>query len=163
MNPAQKLLDSITNTKAATVLCTLGLRLAKPGVYITYDKQHPVSSGGTAHFLFESSQDNEARKYLGIYDANIADVALDSFLDGAKGKTRELDQFIAQVEKLFLEALIVYGRRFLDNYQVIVKSLRDDISKYVITGGTPVFDAAGKVCGIENFSVKQLKEEDLPS
>jgi hypothetical protein len=158
MNPARILVDSITNTKAACVLCTLGLRLAKPGVFITYDKQHPRSSGGVAHFLFETSENNEARRYLAIYEAGVAETALDDFLEGAKGQSRELDQFIAQLEKLILEALIVYGRRFLDNYQVIAKSLRDDISKYVITGGTPVFDSAGKVQAIENFKVTQLKD-----
>ena len=135
------------------------MRLAKPGVYITYDRQHPRSSGGVAHFLFESSQNNEARKYLAIYETGVADVVLDDFLDGAKGKNPEIDRFISQLEKFLLEALIVYGRRFLDNYQVITKSLRDDISKFVVTGGTPVFDKAGKICAIENFKITQLNEE----
>src|SRR5215471_8054383 len=107
MNPARKLLDSITNTKAATVLCTLGLPLAKPGVYITYDREHPWSSGGVAHFLFESSQNNEVRRYLGIYEMGTADLALDQFIDNAKGKNRELDEFITEIEKLITEALIV--------------------------------------------------------
>src|SRR5215475_8888786 len=154
MNPAQ-ILDSIQNTKAACLLCTLGLRLAKPGVYITYNQQHRVYSRGIAHFLFESSQNTEARRYLAIYDAGIADITLDSFLDESKGKSPEIDRFISELEKLLLEALIVYGRRFLDNYDVISKSLKRDISKFVVTGGTPVFDKAGKVCAIENFKITQ--------
>lgn len=157
-----KLLDSISNTRAATVLCTLGLPLAKPGVCITYDREHPWSSGGVAHFLFESSRNNEVQRYLGIYEIATADLTLDEFLDKAKGKNHELDEFISQLEKLIADALIVYGRRFLDNYNTIKRSLRDDISKYVVTGGTPVFDEKGNVAAIENFNVTELKKEDWP-
>ena len=157
-----RILDSITNTRMATVLCTLGLPLAKPGVYITYDRKYPASSGGVAHFLFESSRNNEVRRYLAIYEIATADLALDEFLDKAKGKSRELDEFILQVEKLIIEALVVYGRRFLDNYNTIKRSLRDDISKYVVTGGTPVFDEKGNVAAIEDFQVRELKKEDWP-
>jgi hypothetical protein len=157
----RQFVDSITNTKAATVLCTLGLRLARPGVWITYDREHPKSSGGTAHFLFESSQNNEVKRYLAIYEAGTAEMALDIFLDGLKGQSREMDGIVVTLERLIAEALIVYGRRFLDNYNVVTRSLKDDIAKMVITGGTPVFGPDGKIAGIENFTVSTIPKDQL--
>lgn len=158
MNPKIPV-EAVTNTKAATVLCTLGLPLARPGVWIIYDKEHPKSSGGTAHFLFESSFNNKVQDYLRTYNAGIADIELDRFLDHSKGKSKEQDHFIAQLERLFAEALIVYGRRFLDNYAAIVKSLREDISKFVKTGGTPVFSSEGRLIGFQDFTITALKPD----
>jgi hypothetical protein len=145
-------IDAITNTKVATVLATLGLTLA--GTFITYDKEHPQSSGGVAHFVFETSLNNTVQKYLAIYDAGIADVTLDKFLDSLKGQLP--DAILIELEAKFAEALVVYGRKFLDNYNVVVKSLKKDIAKFVVTGGEPVY-SGGEIAGIQNFSVKGVK------
>lgn len=152
------LVDAVTNTKKATVLITLGLALAKPGVFILYDKENPKSSGGVAHFLFESNLANLVRQCLRIYDEGRADGDLENFINAAKGKSPEVDDFIRALEPVIRDALLVYGRRFLDNYQVIVKSLKTDIAAYVKTGGTPVYDRHGKFAGIQDFSVKGVRK-----
>lgn len=154
------LVDAVTNTKKATVLITLGLRLAKPGVFILYDKENPKSSGGVAHFLFESNLANVVRQCLRIYDEGRADGDLENFLNAAKGKSQELDRFIRELEPVIRDALIVHGRKFLDNYQVIVKSLKNDIAAYVKTGGTPIYDQQGKFAGIQDFSLKGLRKNE---
>jgi hypothetical protein len=152
------LVDAVTNTKKATVLITLGLALAKPGVFILYDKDNPKSTGGVAHFLFESNLANLVRQCLRTYDDGRADGDLENFLNAAKGRSPELGEFIRELEPVIRDALLVYGRRFLDNYQVIVKSLKTDIAAYVKTGGTPVYDQHGKFAGIQDFSLKGVKK-----
>jgi hypothetical protein len=152
------LVDAVTNTKKACVLATLGLPLAKPGVFILYDAEHPKSTGGVAHFLFQSNIANVVRQCLRIYDEGRADGDLENLLNSYRGKSPEIDAFIRELEPAIRDALIVNGRKFLDNYQVIVKSLKTDIAAYVKTGGTPVFDQEGKFAGIQDFSVKGVRK-----
>src|SRR5258708_318184 len=107
--------DSITNTKKATVLATLGFKFREGGaIFITYDENNPVSSGGTAHFLFESSIGNDVQKALHVYDAGTADEYLETFLEEAQGRSPEVDAFIADLVPVIRDALIVNGRKFLD-------------------------------------------------
>lgn len=152
------LIDAVTNTKKATVLITLGLRLAKPGVFILYDQEHPRSSGGIAHFLFESNLANIVRKCLRTYDEGRADGDLEGFLNDSKGKSPEVDAFIRELEPRIRDALIVHGSKFLENYQVIVKGLKTEIAAYVKTGGTPVYDQEGQVAAIQDFSLKGIRK-----
>lgn len=152
------LVDAVTNTKKATVLVTLGLQLAKPGVFILYDSDHPKSSGGVAHFLFQTNLANVVRQCLRTYDEGRADGDLENFLNSHKGKSSELDAFIRELEPVIRDALIVNGRKFLDNYQAIVKSLKTDIAAYVKTGGTPVFDQEGKFAAIQDFTLKGVRK-----
>src|SRR5215469_9824414 len=152
------LVDAVTNTKKATVLITLGLPLARPGVFILYDADHPKSTGGVAHFLFQSNLANVVRQYLRIYDAATADGDLENFVNSYKGKSAELDEFIAKLEPAIRDALIAHGRKFLDNYQVIVRSLKTEIAEYVKTGGTPIYDNQGQYAGIQEFSLKGVRK-----
>jgi len=152
------LVDAVTNTKKATVLITLGLPLAKPGVFILYDVDHPKSSGGIAHFLFQSNLANAVRQHLRTYDAGTADGDLENFINSYKGKSAELDDFIAKLEPAITDALIAHGRKFLDNYQVIVRSLKTEIAEYVKTGGTPIYDNQGQYAGIQEFSLKGVRK-----
>jgi hypothetical protein len=152
------LVDAVTNVKKATVLMTLGLALSKPGVFILYDKDHPMTSGGVAHFLFQSNLGNIVRQCLQVYDAGTADGDLENFINSAKGKSAELDAFIAKLEPAIRDALIVHGRKFLDNYQVIVHSLKTEIASYVKTGGTPIYDQQGHFAGIQDFSLKGVRK-----
>jgi hypothetical protein len=152
-NPA--IFSGITNTKLATVLATMGLPLRKHGVYITYDKENPKSSGGTAHFLFEDSIQNRVGKLSEIYNEGKADEDLDNYLEVLKA-TMPPAAF-EELESKITDALIVYGRKFLDNYQIFVKSLKSDIAKYVVTGGTPVFDSLGNYAGIKDFTLRSVK------
>ena len=155
------LVDAVTNPRQATVFITLGLQLQKPGVFILYDKDHPKqTTGGKAHFLFESNLANAVRQYLRTYEEGHADGDLETFLREAKGKSPELDAFIAKLEPVIRDALIVYGRRFIDNYQVIVKSLKSEIATYVLTGGTPIYDNTGKYAGIQDFSLKGVRRNE---
>ena|ERR1700752_1599590 len=152
------LVDAVTNTKKATVLVTLGLPLAKPGVFILYDAEHPKSTGGVAHFLFQSNLANAVRQCLRTYDEGRADADLESFLRAHKGQSPEVDAFIQELEPVIRDALIVHGRKFLDNYQVIVKSLKTEIAAYVKTGGTPVYDQQGQFAAIQDFSLKGVRK-----
>lgn len=152
------LVDAVTNVKKATVLLTLGLPLAKPGVFILYDAEHPKeSTGGLAHFLFQSNVANIVRQYLRTYDDGQADGHLEVFLDAHKGKSRELDDFIHELEPIIRDALLVHGRKFLDNYTVVVGSLKTEIAAYVKTGGTPVYDQHGRYAGIQDFKLKGIR------
>jgi hypothetical protein len=155
------LVDAVTNPRQATVLITLGLELQKPGVFILYNKDHPKqSTGGKAHFLFQTNLANAVRQYLRTYEEGHADADLETFLREAKGKSPEIDAFIARLEPVIRDALIVYGRRFIDNYQAVVKSLKSDIAAYVLTGGTPVYDNTGKYAGIQDFSLKGVRRNE---
>ena len=117
--------DAITNTKKATVLATLGFKLREGGaVFICYDAEHPKSSGGRAHFLFESSIANDVRKALRTYDAGTADADFETLIESWQGRSPEVDAFIKELAPAYRNALLVHGRKFLDNYQTWVKSLK---------------------------------------
>ena len=146
--------SGVTNTKMATVLATMGVALKKPGIYITYDKDNPRSTGGQAHFLFE---DLAAVDVLSkVYEASEADAELEGYLEDLIFKLDASDH--AELETKIRNAIIVYGRKFLDNYQSVVRSLKEDIAKYVVIGGTPVFDRHGHFAGVQDFTVKGVKE-----
>jgi hypothetical protein len=147
--------QDITNTKFAAIAIVLGLKLQKPGIYVTLDKEHPQSSGGQAHFLFETNLQNSVRSYLEIFNAGTADAELEDYLS-------KLDMPPAQLAALELkiaQALIVYGRKFLDQHQIVVRYVKDEVHRFVVTGGEPVLDAKGQVAGQQNFSITQLKKE----
>src|SRR5258708_4417194 len=99
------LLDAVTNTKKATVLITLGLPLAKPGVFILYDKENPKSSGGVAHFLFQSNLANIVRQCVRTYDEGRADADLESLINAYRGKSPEVDDFLEVLEPAIRDAL----------------------------------------------------------
>jgi hypothetical protein len=147
--------DPVTNTKKATVLITLGVPLQ--GVFIMQDREHPKSTGGQAHFVFESTVSNAVRRFLQVYDTGSADAELEIFIDKSKGISRELDEFIAKLEPLIRDALIVNGRKFLDNYQVTVKDLKERVAIWRKTGGRPVYDKAGNVVAQEDFKLTQIR------
>lgn len=150
--------DSVTNTKKAAVLATLGYKFREGGaIFITYDEENPVSSGGTAHFLFESSINNDVQKALRIYDEGTADADLEVLIESWQGKDPAVDRFIAELVPAIKANNIVRGRRFLDNYTVIVKGLKNDIKKYAKTGGTPVFDKDGNLVGQEDFTIRGIQ------
>jgi hypothetical protein len=154
-NPSEILpVGDITNTKQATVLATLGLALRKPGIFITYDKANPQSSGGTAHFLFETVMAAKVLQYVAIYEEGKSDSELDEFVDRLRNLIDA--SLIAELEIKISHALITYGRRFLDNYTEIVKSLKHDTGRFSVVGGTPVF-SHGKLVAIEDFTVKGVK------
>ena len=155
------LVDAVTNPRQATILITLGLALAKPGVFILYDAEHPYSTGGIAHFLFQSNLANIVRQCIRTYDEGRADGDLETFLERHKGKSPELDKFISDLEPVIRDALIVHGRKFLHNYQVILKALKTEVAAYVKTGGTPVYDQHGQLAAIQDFKLKGINRSNL--
>src|SRR5260221_434952 len=151
------IIDSITNTKLAAVLYTLGFQIAEPGVFITYDKDNPKSSGGQAHFLFKSSLSHAVEKSVKTYNEGAADAELDNFLDSLRECAGIPNSVVDELENKFRAALLVYGRKFMDNYQVMVRDLKTKIAKHVVTGGTPVYGKDGQLAGIEGFSIRRAE------
>lgn len=148
--------DSVTNTKQAACLVTLGLPLQEKGICIVYDSENPKqSTGGVAHFRFASDPQNTLRKFVGIYDEGKADVTLDEFLDTAK-QDANLEKFIKDLEPVIAEAFMVWGRRFIENYTRLVSFLKDDAPQVAIIGGSPAYDDEGNLIGKQGFQVKYI-------
>ena len=145
--------QDITNTKFASIAMVLGLKLQKPGIYVTLDKDHPQSSGGQAHFLFETNLNNAVHRYLQIFNAGTADADLEKYLSTLGLPAAQL----AALELKIAEALIVYGRKFLDQHQVVVRYVKDEVKRFVITGGDPVTNDHGEVIGQQGFTITQIK------
>jgi hypothetical protein len=152
--PTSVPIDAVQNTKFATTLLTLGLQLQKPGIFVVYSKENPVSSGGTAFFIFETNLNNLVQSYLKIWDENIADVALDEFLE--KLKTSLPADLHKELETKIAESLITYGNKLISNYQIVVRDLRKEIPKFVLTGGEPVY-CKGQFAGIQNFNLQGIE------
>ncbi len=157
MHTSSIILDSITNTKIAAALYTLGFQLAEPGVFITYDKDNPKSSGGQAHFLFKSSLSHVVEKAVKTYNEGVADEELDEFLDSLRECADIPNSVVDDLEKKIHSAIIVYERKALNNYQVMVRDLKNKIAKHVVTGGTPVYGKDGELAGIEGFSIRRVE------
>lgn len=149
----QGYVDSTNDTKQAAVFSTLGLPWRFPAVYITYDEEHPKSSGGIAHFSFASSEDNSFRELLAVYESGTADVEFDDWLDQKK---LEYPELIAELERLQLHALVVFGRRFLENYRYLIRFLKEECPEIAHTKGSPVYDKAGRLVAFQNVQIRQL-------
>jgi hypothetical protein len=148
--------DSITDTKMAATLATLSLQFAKPGIFTLLDKDSPASTGGQAHYIFESSLSNTVRKYVKIYEDGVADVTLDEYLDTLKGKLSDKEWL--ELETKITEALVVYGKKILQNYSTLVHFIKSDVGKFIRTGGDPVIHK-GEVMGLQNFAIKPVPKE----
>jgi hypothetical protein len=157
--------QDITNTKFVAIAMVLGLRLQKPGIYVTFDKEHPRewvrcpncgeklhATGGQGHFLFETNLSNSVRNYLQIFDAGTADVDLNEYLETLDIPPAKLEE----LEKKIAEGLITYGRQFLDQYQVMVRYVKDEVNQFVVTEGEPVYSKSGQIVGKQDFTITQL-------
>lgn len=147
--------QDVVNTKFVAVAMVLGLKLQKPGIYVTLDKENPASTGGVGHFLFETNLQNSVGRYLEIFEARTADADLETYLATLKLKPEQL----AELEKKIAEALIVYGSKFLDQYQIVVKYVKEEVKRFVRTGGEPVYSNTGKLAGLQNFKLTQQDPE----
>lgn len=144
-DPRGVIRDAITDTKKATSLATMGLQLCEGGIYVSYDKNHPKSSGGQANFLFQSDTDNVVRKYSYIYDGGTADSELDDMLDSLKSHTNpEVRKAITELEEMFVAAAVVLIRRGLENYTRLVAFLKEQAPEFVVTGREESNDADGR-------------------
>jgi hypothetical protein len=146
--------QDVVNTKFVAVAMVLGLKLQKPGIYITIDEKNPASTGGVGHFLFETNLQNSVANYLKIFEAGTADADLETYLATLNLNPAQL----AALEKKIAEALIVYGRKFLDQYQIVVRYVKDEVKRFTITDGDPVLNDRGQVVGRQGFTVTQEKK-----
>ncbi len=147
----QGYVSSTNDTKQATVFSTLGLEWRFPAIYVIYDEEHPKSSGGVAHFNFASNEDNSFGDLLGIYEKGSADIELDAWLDSHEDR-----EMIAELEPLLQKALVVWGRRFLENYRTIIRFLKTESPEIAHTKGDPVYDDKGNVVARSGMQIRRL-------
>jgi hypothetical protein len=115
---------AVRNTKKAVVFATLGLPIdSATGIFIVKRPDQPWLDGD-AYFPFKVSKEQFDRLNR-IYDQGTADSELDSILDQLKKwDDPKLAEMATRLEKLFVDALFVWGRRFLENHARILLFLR---------------------------------------
>lgn len=146
---------SITNTKQAACLATIGLPLKdNEGIYIHYDEENPRKSGGVAHFNFKPEVADEMQRLIGLYDAGDADVEFDALVDDllANGDT-ETKRTALILQRAYTNSLMVWGRKFLENYIRLIQFLKSEAGECVLTGGEPVYDDEGSLVGKQGCQI----------
>lgn len=112
---------SMKDTKRAVVFATLGLPLdPQIGILVMHESGQDRLDG-EAYFSFNVDLANLDR-VQSIYEAATADVELDKMLDRLKTDPAYF-AIGTQLERMISDALIVYGRRFLENYQRMTRFL----------------------------------------
>lgn len=116
---------TLRDTKKAVVFATLGLPLdPATGIFVTKEPGQEWLDG-IAHFPFivKAEKFDQLNR---IYDDGTADTRLDAVLDELKtSHDPRVSETAYKIEKLLIDALFVWGRRFLENYQhalVVIKS-----------------------------------------
>lgn len=143
--------DSTSDTKQAAVFTTLGLPWRTPAVWIQYNEDHPRSSGGIAHFNFSPTLAFTFKQLRDTYEAGTADKELDEWIDA------NIDLgTVYEFEQVLMRALVVYGRRFLENYRFLIKFLKEDTAEFAHTKGTPVYDSTGQEVAREGVQIRLL-------
>jgi len=112
---------SIKDTKRAVVFATLGLPLnpATGILVIRFPGQNKLDS--EAYFSFDVPLDNWDRVNE-VYSTGTADLELDAALEQIKANP-VFASIGTELERRISDALIVYGRRFLENYSRMVQCL----------------------------------------
>src|ERR1700740_2864066 len=144
--PSPGIIDAIKDTKQAAVFATLGLPFKSPGVFVTFDKENPKSSGGVAHFVFASAAKNSVGDLQQVWDEAKAELYLDEHL-----KDNPL------LAKMVTDAVLVYCRRALENYRTLIHFIKTDAPEFVITGGEPVPGVDG---ARQAFTIKKIRKGD---
>ena len=112
---------SIKETKRAVVFATLGIPLDPVTGILVLCSESADRLDGEAYYSFNVPLDNWDRVNE-IYSAGTADVELDAAIDRLKADPN-LGSIATELERSIGDALIVYGRRFLENYQRMVQCL----------------------------------------
>jgi hypothetical protein len=113
---------SIKDTKRAVVFATLGLPLDPVSGILVMRLSSQDRLDGDAYFTFDVPLDHWERVNR-VYSAEKADLELDAMLE--RLKTNPAFAAIGtELEQMIVNALIVYGRRFLENYQRMTKCLQ---------------------------------------
>ena len=112
---------SIKDTKRAVVFATLGLPLDPITGILILCSAGANRLDGEAYFTFDVPHENFERVNR-IYSAEKADIELDAMLERIK-REPAFTMIAVELERVISDALIVYGRRFLENYQRMVQCL----------------------------------------
>ena len=112
---------SIKDTKRAVVFATLGLPLDPIIGILVLRATGQDRLDGEAHFTFNVPLEQWDRVNQ-VYGAEMADIELDRMLDRLKGEPAYA-AIGTELERMVTDALIIYGRRFLENYQRTVQFL----------------------------------------
>jgi hypothetical protein len=152
----KRLSESITNTKKAAVLATLGIPFEeKSGIYIRYDDENPRKSGGVAHFHFKPEAAEDIRRLLGKYDDEKSDIEFDDICrEFIENGSREVKEAVLVIRQAYTDALPVWGRRIIENYIRLVQFLKSDAPEFVVTGGEPCYDDEGGLVGKQGFQIR---------
>jgi hypothetical protein len=115
---------AIRDTKKAVVFATLGLPIdSATGIFVVRKPDQPWIDGDV-YFPFQVSKEQFDRLNR-IYDQGTADTELDSILEQLKKwDDPKLAELATKLEKLFIDALFVWGRRFLENHARVLLFLR---------------------------------------
>lgn len=112
---------SIKDTKRAVVFATLGLPLDPDNGILVLCSASGDRMDGEAYYSFNVPLENWDRVNE-IYGTGTADVALDEALERLKADPA-LVAIVTDLERRISDALIVYGRAFLENYHRMVQCL----------------------------------------
>jgi hypothetical protein len=112
---------SIKDIKQAVVFATLGIPLDPVNGILVLCRQGADRLDGEAYFTFNVPQNNFERIQY-VYALDKADVELDAMLDRIKADSATAG-IGAELERMISDALIIYGRRFLENYQRMTSCL----------------------------------------
>jgi hypothetical protein len=113
---------SLKDTKRAVVFATLGLPLDPVTGILVMREPGQDRLDGEAYFTFNVPLEHWNRVNE-VYSAEKADIELDSMLDRLKADPA-FTKIGLELEQLIINALIIYGRRFLENYQRMSQCLR---------------------------------------
>jgi|SRR5215469_1186200 len=112
---------AIKDTKRAVVFATLGLPLDPVTGILVLCSAGGNRMDGEAHYNFNVSLDTWDRVNE-IYSSAKADVELDSMLERLKNDPA-FASIGTELERRISDALIVYGRAFLENYSRMIQCL----------------------------------------
>jgi hypothetical protein len=113
---------STNDTKRAVVFATLGLPLDPATGILIMRSNGQDRLDGEAYFSFDVPLENWDRVNA-VYAAGKADTELDLMLDRLKAEPAYA-AIGAELERKITDALIVYGRRYLENFQRTLQFLK---------------------------------------
>jgi hypothetical protein len=105
---------STNDTKRAVVFATMGLPLDPVSGILIVHSNGQDRLDGDAHFTFKVELDHWDRVNA-VYSAGKADMDLDNMLERLKAEPAYA-AIGAELERQVTDALLVYGRRFLENF-----------------------------------------------
>lgn len=106
---------SIKDTKRAVIFATLGLPLDPAIGILVLVPDGTDRLDGEAYFTFNVQKEHLDR-CNDVYNRATADVELDQMLERLKAEPASA-AIGTQLERMISDALVIYGRRFLENYQ----------------------------------------------